>query len=331
MVLYKKAPISSWLSRLLYQFRKHLNSRSRRIVFANLVCLVFFLLAIGFAHRQTPKLVITSDLDSDSQNVYYISKRTLCSRSIAYDQLGIQPIAVAKVILRPLVRTPPIEGYDDRLEVLEDAMVNDVVFLDRNVSGKDAELSAHVCPLHTVSILSAQKPTSYTAADILFGVTLSVDDIPRTLGHWKFWAPDSKAAFYVLLPNTDFNRVSEAQEMFKRALGIKMTVEVARETADPGKLTLILTEKMRKAATSKTKWFIMLSHGTLIMSMDDILLALDQYDAKQSLYLGALSESKGQRDQYGTLAYAGAGIVLSRPLAEAVAEHGICIFFYLLM
>ena len=322
MVLYREGPITSRCSQVLQTLRNHTNTRSRRILFVKFIILVF-LVAIGLVRRTSSKnLSILNDSEENSSDVYYISKRTLCSRSIAYDQLGIQPIAVAKVILRPLVQTPPFEGYDDRLEVIEEGLINDVVFLDRNVSGKEAELSAHVCPLHTVSILPSQNPKRYTASEILFGVMMEVDEIPSALEQWRFWARHSKASFYVLLPNKDHNKVRKAQDLFKKVLGVKVIVEAAKDPVEPRGSMLMLIEKMRQAASSEIRWYMILSPTTFITSTDDVLLALDQYDASMPMYLGTISESKGQRDQYGVFAYGGAGIVLSRPLAETIAEHG---------
>src|SRR5277367_1907889 len=108
--------------------RKCTSLRFIRIILANLVCLILFTVTIWMARRHGNKLQIPTQPNG---GVYYVSKRALCSQSIAYEQLGIQPIAVSKVILRPVVQNRVTEAYDDRLEVLENAMINDVVFLDR--------------------------------------------------------------------------------------------------------------------------------------------------------------------------------------------------------
>lgn len=322
MVKYKSGFSDPLGSRVVYLVRKHTNSRSRRILLANTLCLILFTFAFLFAHHKTPEFQqLQSNIQSAPSNVYYISKRALCSRSIAYDKLAVQPIAVSKVILRPVVRSGKIENYDDRLEVLEDAMINDVVFLDRNVTGVDAELSANVCPLHTVSILPSQKPTRYSASSILFGVAMSVDEIPKSLKHWRFWARNFKAAFYVLLPSTDYHRIKEAEEMFRGTLGLKAKVEAVRDTDDPAKLMIILVKRMKTAAPLDVRWFMLLNAGTFVTSLDDVLLALEPHDSMQALYMGAVTESKGQRDQYGMLAYGGAGIVLSRPLVDSISTN----------
>src|SRR5437879_5489520 len=124
-------------SRLPYIVRKHITGRSRRILLVNIICAVLFLVSFGLANKPDTKsapLVSTAGVNSGS--VYYISKRALCSRSIAYEELGVQPIAVSKVLLLPVLRTEETENYADRLEVLDDAMINDVAFLDRGVTGK---------------------------------------------------------------------------------------------------------------------------------------------------------------------------------------------------
>lgn len=305
------------LSVILYHIRRNTTSRSRRILLANIVCIILFLLAIGLAHR-SPEVKIRP-LPPTAGDVYYISKKALCANSIAHGELGIQPIAVSKVILRPVVREGEIEGYDDRLEVLEHAMINDVVFLDRNVTGNEAELSANVCPLHTISILPTRQPTRYSESALIFGVAISVDEIPQALQHWRYWARHTKVAFYILLPSTDYYRTAEAAEMVRGTLGINVHVEATRDTDDRAKMTLMLIEGMQKNAAARAEWFIILSPGTFVTSVDDMLLALEPYDASRSLYMGAVSESRGQREQWGKFAYGGAGIVLSRPLAETLA------------
>ena len=312
---------------LIGNIQKHTNVRSRTVVLANVVCLVLFLIGIGLAARKPALFVGEEEIPAVSGiyagDVYYISKRTLCSRSVAYDQLGIQPIAVSKVILRPVVRDGKIVGYDDRLEVLENAMVNDVVFLDRNVSYTEAELSANACPLHTVSILPNRTPTRYAASTLLFGVVIKADDIPNALQHWRYWARHTDVAFHVLLPGSDYYRTTEVEDMIRGALDVHVRVESNRDTDDMGKLTLMLVEKMKLAATPERVWFIIISPTTFVTSVDDILLALEPYDATRALYMGGLSESTKQKEQYGIFAYGGAGIVLSLPVVESVINHSI--------
>jgi hypothetical protein len=321
MPRHKNGVGNSPFSIVLHHIRRHTTSRSRRILLANIVCLALFILAIGLAHR-TPAVKIRP-IAPTAGDVYYISKKALCSHSIAHGELGIQPIAVSKVILRPVIREGKIEEYDDRLEVLENSMVNDVVFLDRNVSGKEAELSANVCPLHTISILPARQPTKYSDSTLLFGVVISVDEIPKALQHWKYWARRTKIAFHVLLPSSDYYRTAEAVEMIKGTLRVDVHVEAARETDDFAKLTLMLVEGMQKEASVSKQWFVILSPATFVTSVDDILFALEPYDASRSLYMGGLTESRGQREQWGRFAYGGAGIVLSRPLVDFLAPRSI--------
>jgi hypothetical protein len=264
-------------------------------------------------------------------DVYYISKQALCTRSIAYSELGIQPIAVSKVILRPVVREPGYEGLEDRLEVLEDAMINDVVFLDRNATEKEAELSASVCPLHMVSILPDRSASRYTASSVIFGITIGVDDIPKAIQHWQFWARSPDIEFLVLLPSAESTRAKEAEQLLREALMVTVHVETSSDTDDFAKLYLSLVTRMRARALSTVKWFAILTPGTFVTSIDDFLLALDPYDASHRLYLGgyrlydetdpSLSESTGQKSQYGIIAYGGAGVVLSRSLVDGVNRN----------
>jgi Fringe-like len=307
------------ISIITYHLRKHTTTRGRRIILLNLVFLILFIIAFGWATSGNNDFRIPVMTGLHAGDVYYISKRALCAKSVAHEQLGIQPIAVSKVILRPVVREG--ENYDDRLEVLEDQLINDIVFLDRGVTGKEAELSTNVCPLHTVSVLPDRKPTRYTPSSILFGVVMAAEDIPLALQHWKYWAKDKDVAFHILLPSTDFDRVGEVEELIRITLGINVHVEANREIVEPAQLTLALVQKMLKNAGSRRVWFIILTPSTFVTSLDDVLLALEPYNAAQILYMGALSESTEQKEKHGIFAYGGAGIVLSRPLVTSLVPH----------
>jgi hypothetical protein len=163
----------------------------------------------------------------------------------------------------------------------------------------------------------------------MFGIAMGVDDIPKAMEHWGFWAHNADIDFHILVPSSDSNRAGEAEKMIRGALNVNVRVEAAKDTHDLKLLYVMLVARMRARAVSSTKWFIILSPGTFVTSMDDILLALDPYDASQKLYMGAyiliycyaeyrLSESKAQKDQYGIFAYGGAGVVLSRPVVDGI-------------
>jgi hypothetical protein len=166
-------------------------------------------------------------------------------------------------------------------------MINDVAFLDRNATGAAAELSASVCPLHTVSILPPRSTSKYTASTVMLGITMGVDDIPKAIEHWRFWAHGADIQFYILLPSAEFGRIGEAEQLLSRGLNITVRVESAQDTDDFGRLYLNLVTRMQARASSSIKWFTILSPNTFVTSIEDILLALDPYDSSKPLYLGA--------------------------------------------
>jgi len=322
-MLKYRSGATSLLSSKIRQLGNPTTPRARRIIFANVVCLILLagtlFLARGGDDQRAALLGMTPLRTGE---VYYVSKRALCSRSLAHEQLGIQPIAVSKVILRPVVFTEVDASYDDRLEVLQESMINDVVFLDRNISGKAAELASTACPLHTVKMLPPQKPPSrYSPSSVAFGVTMSADELANTLEHWRFWAQKS-TSFHILLPGSEANRVSEVKDRIKKELGIKAVVQSAKDTNEPARLSMKLVQSMERKAASRKEWFIILTPDTFVVSLEDVLLAVEPYNSRDVLYMGSLSESLRQREQWGHMAYGGAGIILSRPLASILAKHG---------
>jgi hypothetical protein len=118
------------------------------------IALCFFLTLVLSIKRSVRKdYVPVPEKGIHAGESYYVSKNALCSHSIAYEQLNIQPIAVSKVILRPLVNV--LAGP---FQLFENCLLNDIAFLDRNVTGNSAELNPMGCPIHTVSILHESRP-----------------------------------------------------------------------------------------------------------------------------------------------------------------------------
>jgi hypothetical protein len=270
---------------LLHHVRKSTTSRSRRIFLANVFCAVIFVAIMWLSSREkTMDPIVTATKGNGAGEVYYISKRALCSRSIAHSELNIQPIAVSKVVLRPIIRD--FEGSQHRLEVLDTSLINDVIFLDRNISDVEAELGASICPFHTVSTLPPRHAQRYAPATVIFGCALTIDEIPFMIQHWRYWVPNSNAQFHVLLPKSNSSQTAEAAEMFRAELGIDVKVDATQETDDMGKLYLLLIQSMSNMAFKGTDWFVILSKDTFVTSMDDILLALEPYDATYQLYMG---------------------------------------------
>ena len=150
---------------------------------------------------------------------------------------------------------------------------------------------------------------------------MSANELPNTLEHWRFWAQKS-TSFHILLPGSEANRVSEVKDLIRKELGIKAVVQSARDTDEPARLSMKLVQSMEKSAASRKEWFIILTPDTFVVSLEDVLLALEPYNSRHVLYMGSLSESLRQREQWGHMAYGGAGIILSRPLASILAKQG---------
>jgi Fringe-like len=321
MKILQNSLINRCYSILSYPLLRTTSPTSRRIF--NIACLFLFLLALFWicqSSLQTELLVPTTGLYTG--DVYYISKRSLCQTSLAYERLGVQPIAISKAILRPVLEGVAINAdFNDRLEILPNPLINDIVFLDRGLEGKAAELGSNICPLHTVTVLPPRKPVKYSASNVMFGCVVSVDDLPETLLHWKYWARQKDLELFVLIPYHESQRKAEAERLIRETLGRNVHVETAPSDIEPAMLTLTVMGRMRKTANSLIEWFIILAPQTFVTSINNILLALEPHNSRNVLYMGALSESSQQREKFGNFAYGGAGIVLSRPLVNLLIPH----------
>ena len=74
-------------------------------------------------------------------------------------------------------------------------------------------------------------------------------------------------------------------------------------------------------SNDKTMWISLLDDDTFFPSMAAILSMLSKYNPHEQHYIGGISEDWWSVSHYGMMAFGGAGVFLSTPLAEILAKN----------
>lgn len=148
--------------------------------------------------------------------------------------------------------------------------------------------------------------------------------------HLARWLPHTNARLYAMvIEGTDENGDIPAND--------REMAELEKEFQDQGmKVTIIhplskndrfeqryfsLVQIMYRARDANTEWVITIDDDTFFPSLHNLEQMLLRYDSSQPHYIGSLSEDWWAVKEYGLMAFGGASIILSTPLAQIIDEH----------
>jgi len=164
------------------------------------------------------------------------------------------------------------------------------------------------------------------ASNLVFGMQTTMSRLKDTVKHLARWLPHTGARLYAIVIETeelpaDDLEMEKLQKEFK-AQGMDVTlVHPVRKTDSFAQRYFSLVSVMYEARNEKTQWVINIDDDTFFPSMHELLNILSKYDTSKPHYLGALSEDWWAVNHYGLMAFGGAGVMLSLPLAKIVYDH----------
>ncbi|CAL5004201.1 unnamed protein product [Urochloa decumbens] len=170
-------------------------------------------------------------------------------------------------------------------------------------------------------------PGPTTLRHVVFGVASSRRTLPLRLPLLRLWLRPPARAFLFLdapppaagdLPRGVSLRVSADASRFPytHKRGLPSAVRVARIA---GELVTAL-EQEEQSRRPPPRWLVLADDDTAFV-LPNLLHALRRYDHREPWYLGARSESTAQNAWHGfAMAYGGAGIAVSWPLARRLAR-----------
>ncbi|KAK3346112.1 hypothetical protein B0T25DRAFT_460724 [Lasiosphaeria hispida] len=175
---------------------------------------------------------------------------------------------------------------------------------------------------------------------LIFGVASTYDRIRDSLPAFSHWLSGTGAQLVGIIADADEKRsnynLTKLEEVYKSAgvlatfTGPKMKKRIYRQgqkgepTAPPlmeHHHFLLVQELLALATPGVTEWLAILDDDTFFPSLYPLDAELARHDHTTPLWLGALSDDFQSIRNWGYMAYGGAGVFISVPLAELVAPQ----------
>lgn len=154
-----------------------------------------------------------------------------------------------------------------------------------------------------------------------FGIATGYDRLvdPSTVEPFAHWLSGSEAKLVALV--NDLQEKSRADMHNLKKLYADANIDatfVGPLSADmkPTQSHFTVLRDMISNANPETEWYGLLDDDTFFPSLNALAETLGQYDAKDELYVGTLSEDFEAVRTFGYMAFGGAGAFLSAPLAK---------------
>lgn len=169
------------------------------------------------------------------------------------------------------------------------------------------------------------------ASHLLFGISTTIKRLDQSIPALLRWLPRTRAKLVVIVIADDKTPAKEkemnALQAYMRDLGIDATlIHPLREWHNFSMRYFSLIRAMYFYRTSQTRWVSLIDDDTFFPSMPALLSMLEEHDHTKTIYLGALSEDWWATVRYGLMAFGGAGIFLSLPMAQEMDRlHDKCI------
>lgn len=159
---------------------------------------------------------------------------------------------------------------------------------------------------------------------LVFGVATSYERLQASLYSFAHWMSGSGARLVAVVTDAHQkpeNNLTAIQEDFARS-GIQVTVvKPARKDLDTPESHFAMIADLLAAADSETKWLGVLDDDTFFPSLYALDAELSKHDHTVPAYLGALSDDFKAIRIFGYMAFGGAGVFLSIPLAKQLSPN----------
>lgn len=260
-----------------------------------------------------------------------------CGRGL--ELLRQEDLALTDTIVYTRRCVRPVYGNVDRSLV---ANVSSQLITNKTILNLTAACSSIETPPCEPLLLRVPHPYPKRQYNhLLFAVASSYDRLQDALPSFAHWLSGTGAQLVAVVadahrPDSHFDLA--ALETAYRARGINATVIPPKHSAAlPRKdasantppfspapveqLHFLLIRDMLDLATPQTHWLGILDDDTFFPALHPLATALRRHDHSTPQWLGALTDNFISFREWGYMAYGGAGVFLSVPLAQQLAPH----------
>ncbi|KAL1895917.1 hypothetical protein Sste5346_005016 [Sporothrix stenoceras] len=261
-----------------------------------------------------------------------------------YSRRCVRPVFRPQKSADPTVRRPPTRMRGQLVPAQQDMLV-----VNRTALGTTCDRPLPPCePLVLDVPLPYPTASSTNYSHFLFGVASSHARMMNALDGFEHWLGGTEAQLLAIVQEEDgvedwpeeddvpsqtkpgigktATQLAElaALETAYQARGIRLRAlppqhRLAR-TAVQNHFAVLMT-LLEAATPDETKWLSIVDDDTFFPSLYRLDQTLSKYDHTRPAWLGALSEDTDALALWGRMAYGGAGVFVSVPLAETVVPY----------
>ena len=196
--------------------------------------------------------------------------------------------------------------------------------------GKDSRLENCMPPLSLeVSPFVQKNPVD--ASNVLFGMSTLLHRLEDSVPFLRRWLAHTEAHLFVIIVNSEEDRRPDKKKMAKlqshmRDLGMKTTLVGPRDKNDNmAQRYFSLVKLLYSKRDEGTQWIGIVDDDTFFPSIQSLIQMLGHYDPRLPQYVGGISEEWWSVVLYGLMAFGGAGLFLSLPMAALIdSEYQAC-------
>ena len=163
------------------------------------------------------------------------------------------------------------------------------------------------------------------ASNMIFGIQTTISRLDASVPHLARWLPNTGAKLCVVLKESEEIMVNLDQmlglQTRMRDQGFDVTLYAAKEQDTFPQRYFSLVSLMYSQRTQYTRWVTLIDDDTFFPSMPALTSMLAKYDPTEQYYIGSLSEEWWAVAHYGLMAFGGAGVFLSIPLAQVIDRN----------
>lgn len=191
---------------------------------------------------------------------------------------------------------------------------------------KDPKLEHCVPPL-SLEVSSFPERETVDASNILFGMSTLLNRLEDSIPSLERWLAHTGANLFVIVVNSEEERKPDKikmtqLELHMRDLGIKATlVAPLDENDDMAHRYFSLVKLLYSKRDKTTQWIGIVDDDTFFPSMHSLINVLGNYDPREQRYVGGISEEWWSVVLYGLMAFGGAGLFLSLPMAALIDSN----------
>lgn len=261
----------------------------------------------GTEHREVYKPVLAPG-ECIPQIEYLKRPELMLSEKIVYSRRCIRPVW--------------------REEVDRDDIANVTRPLITHKIPVDLKACSHIefvpCDHMTLEVPYPYPEENYT--QFLFGVATTYERLSESKLSFTPWLAGTGAQLIAIVtdstPGSAAERNLTGLQAEFRAVNVSATLmRPARHEHGTSQLHFAMLSDLVERVTPSTQWIGLLDDDTFFPSLAPLAKELTRHDHTRPAYLGALSEDFQAVRTFGYMAYGGAGVFLSVPLARQLAPH----------